>query len=357
VSTPVFNGRRADRFAELLDGESAAIGSGQPQDDDLEKLAAIGRRLSSIEFDLKVEPEFQTGLRAMLMATIERQGIGRTTVDPQAAREPGAPTHTVRVGRRRRRPNVALPTWYSPVRSRRARAAVLIGLAAGTLAVSGMSVASGDAVPGDTLYGIKRSTERAQLALAGSEVSRGQLYLEFAKNRTNEASAVLDDPQGLASVLSDLDAETRQGIRQLTTAAVDRREPAPLELVDAFVTVQRSTLRDMQAGVNGAAWTRLDSSIALLDEIKRRSAAIRATLACDDLGRTLDALGPLAGHCLPAAPPAKSPVSSHNTPANPVNQVTPSPSESAVPTTPSMSPSSPGPTEPLTGVLPSDLPT
>ena len=48
------------------------------------------------------------------------------------------------------------------------------------MAVSGMSAASENAMPGDALYGVKRSTERAQLALASSEVNRGQLFLDFA---------------------------------------------------------------------------------------------------------------------------------------------------------------------------------
>ena len=40
---------------------------------------------------------------------------------------------------------------------------------------------------GATSYNVKRSTERAQLALAGSDVSRGKLYLEFAGSRLDEA--------------------------------------------------------------------------------------------------------------------------------------------------------------------------
>src|SRR5207245_7569974 len=108
-------------------------------------------------------------------------------------------------GGRRARPSQPV------VGGKRARGAVLVGLAAGTLALSGMSAASGNAMPGDPLYGVKRSTESARLALAGSDISRGQLYLEFARNRLAEAQAIGPNGAGLSGMLDDMDAETRDG--------------------------------------------------------------------------------------------------------------------------------------------------
>ncbi len=61
------------------------------------------------------------------------------------------------------------------------------------MAVSGISAASENASPGDALYGVKRSTERAQLAMAGSDVTRGQLSLDFAQTRLTEAAAMPGD--------------------------------------------------------------------------------------------------------------------------------------------------------------------
>ncbi len=67
----------------------------------------------------------------------------------------------------------------------------MAALLTGTVAVSGVSAASGDALPGETLYDVKRSTERAQLALAGNDLGKAQLYLEFARTRIQEASEVV----------------------------------------------------------------------------------------------------------------------------------------------------------------------
>lgn len=329
MSTSVFYRRRAERFAQTLDEaggarrhhtHSRARSRAEPTGD--EELVALGQRLATMEFAVRADPEFRTGLRAMLMATMERDGIGASAVDAEPTREVPAARHRryalPRAGegaddaapRRRPAADDARP-WYAPVRSRRARGAIVIGLAAGTLAVSGMSAASGNANPGDALYGVKRSTERAQLALAGSELSRGQLYLEFAKTRMNEALAIRDDPTGLANVLADMDAETRQGVRQLTSSAVSRREAAALDVVDAFVASQRRGLGGLTADQPGVAGIQLRASLALLTDIQERAAALRTWIGCAGTGPSqpdvlaesaLDSLGPLPGQCGAAAP-------------------------------------------------------
>ena len=75
-------------------------------------------------------------------------------------------------------------------------------------------------MPGDTLYGIKRSQEGAQLALASSDAGKGKLYLEFARTRLGEAQAIKADPTLLKSTLADMDKETRQGVSLLTSDAM-----------------------------------------------------------------------------------------------------------------------------------------
>jgi hypothetical protein len=156
-----------------------------------------------------------------------------------------------------------------------------------------MSAASGDAIPGDPLYSVKRSTERAQLALAGSEMSRGQLYLEFARTRLDEARAVRTDAAGLNRVLDDMDRETQQGIRLLTTAAVERKDPAALDAVDTFVNTQRTAATRLRDGVTGVQRSRANGSVTLLDSIQERSRTLRPLLKCGTAATEApDALGP-----------------------------------------------------------------
>jgi len=295
VTTTVFHSR-AERFAQLLEeaGGAPRRHVRSAADETLTPLVAVGHRVSRLRTNVEPDPDFRTSLRAMLVATAERDGIGVTDTAPEVGpRE--ALAARLRTSPRR-------PSTVTARRARtRARAAVIVGIAAGTLALSGMSAASGDAMPGDALYGIKRSTERAQLALAGSDLSRGQLYFEFAKTRVAEARAVRQDTAGLDGVLDDMDRETTQGTRLLTTAAVDRRNPAAIDAVAHFVGVQRRNVSALLDLPSPDARKRVQESLSLLNLIDGRTAALRATLTCNG-SRDADQFGPLPTTCGAMAP-------------------------------------------------------
>ncbi|MEU1887770.1 DUF5667 domain-containing protein [Micromonospora rifamycinica] len=283
MDSDLFSRRRAVRFAQLLDeadgGRRHHVRS--RADDQLTALVAVGRRLVAERPVVEVDAEFRAGLRAMLVATAERDG----TADPVAG---AAPKTTVR----------GALLGGATARRARARGAILVGIAAGAVAVSGISAASENAVPGDALYGMKRSTERAQLALASSDVSRGQLFLDFARTRLDEAATLRDDPAGFSAVLDDMDTDTRQGVRLLTTAAAQHADPAALDTVNTFVTGQRRAVGGLLDGAGSAERDRTRQSLALLDAIRRRSDALRAAIACTlpaPVGS--DALGPTPATC------------------------------------------------------------
>jgi hypothetical protein len=285
VITPVFPSRRAERFAQLLDEAAGARRhhARSAADGDLTELVAMSQRVSTLPLVVEVDPEFRTGLRASLMARIEREGIGVTAIAP----EPDDPS--------RRRFRDVLP-------STRTRGAIAVTLIAGTLAASGVSAASGDAIPGDALYGVKRSTERAQLAFAGSDVSRGQLYFEFAKVRLAEAGALSGNPARLDPVLDDMDEDMRHGTRLLTTAAVERGDVAGLHAVQQFATQQRPILQSMVNRMSGPAKKRAGDSLVLLDQINSRATGLESTIKCPGQDVPLDELGALPVACATASP-------------------------------------------------------
>ena len=286
MTSAFFHRRRAERFAQLLDeaGGARRHHVRSRLDAQLAELVAIGHQTSTLRPTVDLDPEFRDGLRAMLVATAERDGIGRTA---RVAEEPGTFRRSLGSAR------------SSRVRT---RGAVIVGVAVGAIAVSGMSAASENAVPGDALYGVKRSTERAQLALASSDVTRGQLYLDFARTRVAEANAVLRDPAGYAAVLDDMDADSRQGVKLLTTSAATRRDPAGLDAIAAFVTVQRLDLGDLLDRGAGASRARTLKSLALLDSVTKRAEALRSTLSCARPAGGADRLGPKPRPCSAQAP-------------------------------------------------------
>jgi hypothetical protein len=298
--------RRVERFAQLLEeangGRRHHVRS--PLDEELAELVAVGHRVASVNPTVEIDSEFRTGLRAMLVATAEREGIGVTA---QSGREPRSIGRLRRPAAGRRpvgRPASAVVGRPDPAPNRaRARRTIIIGVAVGAIAVSGMSTASESAMPGDALYGVKRSTEKAQLALAGSEVTRGQLYLEFARSRLDEARAVRDDTAGFSDALAEMDADTRVGTRLLTTAAVQRRDAAALDALTTFASVQTARIRDMEdAGLPAADLQRANESRSLLGRVNERADALRYLLRCDGTttGRN-DDLGPKPGACGSAA--------------------------------------------------------
>ncbi|WP_428963423.1 DUF5667 domain-containing protein [Micromonospora fluostatini] len=290
----LFLRRRAERFAQLLDeangGRRHHVRS--RVDDQLTALVAVGRRLSTERpaVDAGVDPDFRTSLRAMLLATAEREGIGAPVIAPADSTPTG------------RQPVVGPPPrpLLPAVTARRARArlAIFSGIAVGAIAVSGISAASENAVPGDALYGMKRSTERAQLALAGSDPSRGQLFLDFARTRAGEAATVRGDGGRYGAALDGMDGHTREGVRLLFTAVTQRADPAGLDAVDAFLTGQRRALDDLLDGASRAERDRTRRSLALLDAAGERSAVLRTSLTCGLPATTgSDEFGPVPAAC------------------------------------------------------------
>lgn len=67
-------------------------------------------------------------------------------------------------------------------------AAAVVAVVLGTGAVA----ASGSALPGDPLYGLKRSVEDARLQSASSPAQRGELQREFDQRRVDEANELLN---------------------------------------------------------------------------------------------------------------------------------------------------------------------
>ncbi|GIF24284.1 hypothetical protein BJ973_007764 [Actinoplanes tereljensis] len=298
MSFDFFDRRSAERFAELLDESTGGRRhhSHGPADERLAELVAIGSSLTAAKPGIQVDPEFRVGLRAMLVATAERDGIGRTANTAESDNGPVAASAAP--GRTGLRATIL----GQGGRRIRARGAIVIGVAAGALAVSGISAASENASPGDALYGVKRSTERAQLAMAGSDVTRGQLSLDFARTRLAEAVAMPGNAAGFAGVLDDMDADTRKGVRLLDTAAVAHRDVKPLATVDTFVQQQRQTMLPALDKLSPANKERAAQSLSLLDAVGKRGDELRTGLNCPQvLSAGSDLLGPKLKDCTSTA--------------------------------------------------------
>jgi hypothetical protein len=301
VSSPFPERRRADRLDELL--RYAANGRRQHRDTELDAelkpLADFAMALQGSPAPAPTE-DFRAGLRAMLLAKIEREGIGATASAGSGAATRPARTKTVLADNEARLPlnrrhlvHPATTPPAGPVRpvrgNGRTRAAILIGVTAGALALSGVSLASTDSVPGDPLYSVKRSSEHAQLVLAGSDAGRGQLHLDFAKSRLVESRSVPAD--AVDRVLVDMDNEVRAGVRMLLASALENHDGGAVDTVMAFLSQQRTELTQLRLDLPAAAG-HLRASLDLLRDIETRANQVRAAIAggCDNTRS--DELGP-----------------------------------------------------------------
>ncbi|MFF5143785.1 DUF5667 domain-containing protein [Streptomyces sp. NPDC013157] len=253
--------RRANAFAQALeeqpDRDPAAEPSGGPTGDppaapdraertEQGELLALATGLAALPKP-ELDPEVKVVQRAQLVAAMEAMlaegtlgGAADASVPEQrASRAKGA--H--RAG---------------PLGKLRPRSRLTKGLAAGGLSVGvaagafgGVAAASSDALPGDSLYGLKRGIEDFKLNyLSDGDDQRGQTYLDQASTRLMEARRLMERDRGghldhesigeIRRTLSGMQHDVTEGHRLLHEAY--ERDPnslGPIQALSAFAQSHR----------------------------------------------------------------------------------------------------------------------
>ncbi|MFI1161694.1 DUF5667 domain-containing protein [Streptomyces sioyaensis] len=198
--------RRANAFAQTLEEQ---VLEGTAAEDQVEPAQAPGEaRLLAVADGLgrlprpEMAAEVKTVQRAQLIAAME------------AAFAEGAPSDGARVPEQREHKGAHRAT--KPMGRLRPRSRLSKGLAAGGLTVgvaagafTGVAAASSDALPGDSLYGLKRGMEDLKLGMADDDSARGRLYLDQASTRMMEVRRLMERAR-----LADLDHESLGEIRR-----------------------------------------------------------------------------------------------------------------------------------------------
>ncbi|MER7971830.1 DUF5667 domain-containing protein [Streptomyces sp. NPDC096080] len=257
--------RRANAFAQALE-EQSAPGTAADQtegpapapaaQDQTEqgRLTALAESLGELPRP-KLDPEVKVVQRAQLVAAFEAmlqegaggEATGAAVPEQRSARTRG--THRA-----------------SPLGKLRPRSRLTKGLAAGGLSVGvaasafgGVAAASSDALPGDSLYGLKRGIEDFKLNyLSEGDDARGRAFLDQASIRLSEARRLMERGRGghldheslgeIRRALSGVRHDATEGHRLLHEAY--ERDPgslAPIQALDAFTRAHREAwgaLRD-----------------------------------------------------------------------------------------------------------------
>ncbi|MGX7677610.1 DUF5667 domain-containing protein [Jatrophihabitans sp. DSM 45814] len=177
---------------------------------------------------------------------------------------------------------------------------------------------SGGALPGDSLYGVKRASENVKLSVAGNDVDKGYVYLRLASKRGNEAKKLLGRPSALgaghggvvaagqisertASLVTDtlgsMDSDSRSGMQLLARAAVSQKSASPFDKLGRWTAAQRAQLSEISSRIptaNVALTARVQASLTLVTRIETRAAQLKAEIGCSCLSQaSSDDLGPV----------------------------------------------------------------
>jgi hypothetical protein len=190
----------------------------------------------------------------------------------------------------------------------RGRLAIALGAAfCVVLALSGMTVLlARHALPGDALYGIRRTVESASLGLTSGDDGKGRKYLEFAADRVGDIESLAarypdpaDSPVGdYLTAFADFESDARAGTADLTGYAANHGDGVLATLV-TWAGQQAQRIRQVEPKLPAAARAQAAAGERLLARIVQRADAIAARGDCytitsgatDDLG-VLPATGP-----------------------------------------------------------------
>ncbi|WP_153456509.1 DUF5667 domain-containing protein [Streptomyces smaragdinus] len=279
----------------------------------------------------ELSPEVKAEQRAMLVAAMERM----------FASGEGAETPVVPEQRRRGSHRASRPLSRLKPRSRWTRGVAIGGLGVGVAAgaLSGAAAASTDALPGDTLYGLKRGMEDFRRSLADDDAERGRIYLDQASTRLNEARRLMErgrsgelDDESLGEVRRALDGvrhDAGEGHRLLQQAYEADGKLDPMRALSEFSEKHRGGWSELRSRLPQQLSDVSADVTQIFDDIDHDVAPLQAILpedpeTTDDTsgadGTTAEDPG---GSALPSASASPSPSDT------PGATTTPTPSTSA----------------------------
>lgn len=217
--TPLFAHRAAEEFDRALEGR-ASRASAERHADLLGTVETL-RRMPQVE----ARADFVADLRTRLMTAAETDLVPA----PQVARRV-APTRTPATPARRRLGTVAASL-------------VIVG---GT---AGMAAAASGALPGDSLYPVKRGVEDISTAVHVGDASKGRTLLDQAATRLDEArqlqTGTADDRARVADALQDFRATANDGADRLFRAYADGADHGDIAYVRDFADSGMKSIGDM----------------------------------------------------------------------------------------------------------------
>ncbi|WP_427888376.1 DUF5667 domain-containing protein [Kribbella sp. GL6] len=109
----------------------------------------------------------------------------------------------------------------------------------------GSAAAAQQAMPGDTLYGMKRSIENVATNVGVGDDSRGRRDLEHAMTRLSEVRELTDNGGSAGTInatLDDFSAQARKGVSRLLASYQQNSDKSSISAITSFITGARQAL-------------------------------------------------------------------------------------------------------------------
>ncbi len=315
--------RRAEEFASLLEGRGASA----QHTDALQVVAAL--RAVTVP---QPSAAYVSELRSNLLAAAD------TLLAPAAAAV------------------AATPQVVRPQRHQRK-----IAVAAGTLALlggtTGVAMASQSALPGDSLYPLKRILESAQTSLSADDAARADRIMQLATGRLDETRALADSgatgsQAEIPGTLDDFVAQANQAADALLGQFASSGDIDSIIALRGFLADSLDALAGLKGSVPPEYAASFDDAVHALLTIDERALSL-----CGSCGSLLDIPAILLSGA--AIPPAPAPATTAPAPVTAAPQRQTVPSDNAIAellkklplgTAPAPAPTAPAaPTLPLPG--------
>jgi hypothetical protein len=262
-------------------GSHAAHAADRHADPEQAGMLALAEALGSRPRPV-MSPEKKTVQRAQLIAAME-QAIADGSF--AAGRVPEQRGESDRHGSHR-----ATGLRKLAPRSRLSRRLAVGGLTMGVAAgaFGGVAAASTNALPGDTLYGLKRGMEDLKLDMASGDASRGKVYLDMASTRMQEARRLMDRGRGghldhesvteVRKALSGMHLEAAEAHRLLTQAYQEDGNLQPMALLNSFAQSHRQGWTDLRGKLPSQLTDVSDQVNSVFDAIDQEVAPLQSLL-------------------------------------------------------------------------------
>lgn len=288
-------GRDAERFAAAVDIGHSYTGAVPPVDEGLARDLELVALLRESRESLAPSADASARMRAKVMAaaaTMMAQPPAAvdeaetTSPDLLAERDDavGEEADVVSIASAKGRHRFPRRTSSTDTPARRGGLGISAAAALALLAATGGgALFSKDALPGDTLYGVKQTTESGLVAITPGK-GKAQRQLDVAATRIDEVQQLNDANRTSSTERGSDISQALQGFNQQTTAASRTWLAGPNanntgELA-TWASAQSQRLSSMRSSMPESAQSDADDSIRMLEQVKTRANALNSREGC-----------------------------------------------------------------------------